>query len=136
MVRSLVTETEGYSLAELMVVLVILGILALIAIPQFMGVMNKAHAIEAKQQLKQVLTLENAYRYEYNTFTTDLKAIGFEQAKMSTEGGTANYQIRVEKADANDFLAVAQAVVDFDNDGTLNVWEVQKDGVLRERTPD
>ena len=37
MVRSLVTETEGYSLAELMVVLVILGILALIAIPQFMG---------------------------------------------------------------------------------------------------
>jgi type II secretory pathway pseudopilin PulG len=47
-----------------MVVIVIIGILAALAIPRFLGATNKAKATEFKPVLKQIYTLEEAYRQE------------------------------------------------------------------------
>jgi prepilin-type N-terminal cleavage/methylation domain-containing protein len=60
--RSLRTS-EGYSLLEIMIVIVIIGVLALIAIPKFMGVTARAKMVEAKTMLKQVTTLQQAHLY-------------------------------------------------------------------------
>jgi prepilin-type N-terminal cleavage/methylation domain-containing protein len=63
--RSLRTS-EGYSLLEIMIVIVIIGVLALIAIPKFMGVTARAQdkkRVEAKTMLKQVTTLRQAHLY-------------------------------------------------------------------------
>ena len=61
---------RGFSLVELMVVLVVIGILASLAIPRFMGVTDKAKLSEFKPVLKQAVTLYNAYYQEKETFIT------------------------------------------------------------------
>ena len=51
-------HNEGFSLTELMVVLVIIGVLVLLALPKLLPVVTKAKTTEAKLMLKQVQTLE------------------------------------------------------------------------------
>ena len=63
-------KQSGFSLVELMVVLVVIGILASLAIPRFMGVTNKAKMSEFKPVLKQAITLYNAYYQEKETYIT------------------------------------------------------------------
>lgn len=55
---------KGFTLVELMVVIVIIGILAALAIPRFLGATNKTKATEFKPVLKQIYTLESAYQQE------------------------------------------------------------------------
>lgn len=69
-------------------------------------------------------------------YSSDLKEIGFEQEKLSTEGGNANFRIQLGEVDNNSFKATATSVVDFDGDGTFNVWEINQDKQLKEVTPD
>lgn len=134
--RRRVAEEAGFSLPELLIALVIIGILALLALPRFFNVTTRAKMAEAKMMLKQVYTLQEAYSYEYDRYATDLEALGFEQARLITEGGTARYLIAIEEAEGGRFVATATAVVDFDKDGTFNVWEVDEQGVIRQRVPD
>jgi prepilin-type N-terminal cleavage/methylation domain-containing protein len=61
---------SGFTLVELMVVIVVIGILASLAIPRFMGVSDKAKLSEFKPVLKQAVTLYNAYYQEHETFVT------------------------------------------------------------------
>jgi prepilin-type N-terminal cleavage/methylation domain-containing protein len=61
---------NGFTLVELMVVIVIIGILASLAIPRFMGVSDKAKLSEFKPVLKQAVTLYNAYFQEHETYVT------------------------------------------------------------------
>jgi prepilin-type N-terminal cleavage/methylation domain-containing protein len=63
-------KQNGFTLVELMVVVVIIGILATLAIPRFMGVTDKAKLTEFKPILKQAVTLYNAYYQEHETYKT------------------------------------------------------------------
>jgi prepilin-type N-terminal cleavage/methylation domain-containing protein len=63
-------KRNGFTLVELMVVIVIIGVLASLAIPRFMGVTDKAKLSEFKPVLKQAVTLYNAYYQEHETFKT------------------------------------------------------------------
>ena len=127
---------DGFSMTELMVVLVIIGVLVLLALPRLMPVVTKAKTTEAKLGLKQVFMLEKSYKFEYDRFSNNLAEIGFEQEPLITEGGTARYKIEVKEVDIQTFSATATAVVDFDDDGTFNVWEVKEDGIIKETIPD
>ncbi len=129
-------DETGFSLTELLIVIVIIGILALLALPRFMGVTTRAKMTEAKLALKQVHTLQQTYRSEFDRYADDLAAIGYEPHALVTEGGTARYVIAVEEADVNAFRATATAVVDFDGDGTFNVWEVDETGAIAQRVAD
>lgn len=126
----------GFSLPELLVALVIIGVLVLMAVPRLSGVTARAKMVEAKLNLKQVHTLQQTHFYERDTYAEDLTAIGYEPNTLVSEGGTARYRIEIERADADGFMATATAVVDFDRDGTYDVWEVDQDGVVTQRTPD
>lgn len=136
MLKYLRKNEDGFSLTELMVSLVIIGILVLLALPRLMPVVNKAKATEAKLSLKQVYMLEKAYRFEYDKYSLELVQIGFEQETLITENGTARYLVEIKNAELNSFLATATSVVDFDGDGTFNVWEVKEDGIIKEVIPD
>lgn len=127
---------EGFSLTELLIVIVIIGILALLAIPRFMGVTTRAKMTEAKLALKQVHTLQQAHRYEFDRYAEELALVGYEPNPLVTEGGSARYVVAVEEADVNTFLASATSVVDFDGDGVFNVWEVDETGQIRQRVAD
>ena len=133
---SLWKREEGFSLTELLIVLVIIGILVMIAIPIYQNVTTKAKATEAKLMLGQVETLQKAYFMEYDRYSDELVAIGFEQHRLITDGGKARYVVAIENADAKAFTATATSVIDFDKDGIFNVWEVNEEGIVRQRVTD
>lgn len=136
MLKKILLSEKGFSMTELMVVLVIIGVLVLLALPRLMPVVSKAKSTEAKLGLKQVYMLQKAYKFEYDKYSENLAEIGFEQEKLITEGGTARYLIEITSAELSTYTAKATAKVDFDDDGTFNVWEVKEDGVIKEVIPD
>jgi len=134
--KKTIFNESGFSLTELLIVLVIMGILIMMALPKLLPVVTKAKTTEAKLNLKQVYILEKNYKFEYDKYSPDLKEISFEQEKLITEGGNARYRIEIKSAEINSFKAIATAVVDFNNNGVFNVWEVKEDGNIKEVTPD
>lgn len=127
---------RAFSLPELLVVLVIIGILVLIALPNLMPLISRAKATEAQQQLTFLHTLQKSNFYTYSRYSASLGELGFEQQKLVTEGGQANYLIEIVEATEHGFRATATAVVDFDGDGTYNVWEINQDKELKETVKD
>src|SRR5688572_4584475 len=108
-------KLKAFTLSELLVVLVIIGILVLMALPVLMPLISRTRSVEAKQGLKHIYTLQRTYFYEFSKYSTDLNKIGFEQETLTTESeeGKANYLFEVIVADANGFQARATAIVDF-----------------------
>ena len=104
---------DGFSLTELMVVLVIIGVLVLLALPKLLPIVTKAKTTEAKLMLKQVYTLEQSYKFEHDHYSQALVDIGFDQEKLIAEGGQARYKIEVATADDKGFTATATSAVDF-----------------------
>jgi type IV pilus assembly protein PilE len=129
-------QDEGFSLTELLVVIVVIGVLILLALPKFSSVVTKAKETEAKIILKHLHSLEEAYFFEKDTYTNDLAALGFEQEKMVTEGGNARYKVEITKANTYEYTATATAIVDFDKDGVFNVWTIDQEGNLLQTVPD
>ena len=127
---------RAFSLPEMLVVLVIIGILVLIALPNLMPLISKAKAMEAQQQLAFVHTLQKSYFYTYSRYSDSLDEIGFEQQPLVTEDGNANYRIEIIEADGSGFRARAVSVVDFDKDGQYNTWEIDQDKKLTETVRD
>ena len=60
---------SGFTLLELLVVVIIVGILATIAIPAFQRAMENARGAEAKAFLDTLKTAEEAYYQEHQTYT-------------------------------------------------------------------
>ena len=125
-------KLKAFSLAELLVVLVIIGILVLIALPNLMPLITRAKSTEAQQQLTFLHTLEKNHFYTYSRYSSSLEELGFEQQRLVTDGGNANYKIEIIEASEKGFKATATAVVDFSGKGTYNTWEINQDKELRE----
>ena len=126
----------AFTLTEVLVVLIIIGILVLLALPSLMPLISKAKATAAKLQLEHVYTLQRGYFFENSNYANDINAIGFEQQQLTTNGGQANYKIEMIDASPKGFKARATAVADFDGDGTFNVWEIDQNKKLVETVPD
>jgi len=129
-------KVAAFSLTELLVVLIIIGVLVLIALPNLMPIITKAKSTEAKIQLNHLHTLQKAYFYEFSRYSNNPEDLGFEQEKLTTDGGQANYQIELTEVSSDGFVATATAVVDFDRDGVFNVWQIDQDKHLVETIKD
>ena len=134
--RSVFRSLKAFTLTEILVVLIIVGILILLALPNLMPLITKAKSTEAKLQLQHVYTLEKNFFYEKSKYSKELSEISFEQSKLATEGGQANYRIEIIEASSSTFRARATAVVDFDGNGSYNTWEIDQDQHLTETSKD
>jgi type IV pilus assembly protein PilE len=134
--RTAPTRLSAFTLTELLIVLVIIGILVLLALPALMPLISRTRSVEAKQMLTHLQALEKTYFFEHAKYANSLADIDFEQEKLSTENGKANYRIEITSAGPTQFSARATAVVDFDGDGAFNVWEIDQDKNLVEVTKD
>jgi type IV pilus assembly protein PilE len=129
-------KLKGMTLIELLLVLALIGILLSMAVPKLMPLIGRTKSLEAQMQLKHILSLEKNYFYINSKYTTNLEDLDFEQSKLVTQNGKANYKIEITEASNNAFVAKAISVTDFDQDGQLNEWQVNQDEELKETVKD
>jgi type IV pilus assembly protein PilA len=68
---------KGFTLIELMIVVAIIGILAAIAIPNFIKFQARSKQAEVKANMKAVFTAQKAFYQEKDTFSNLVSIVGF-----------------------------------------------------------
>lgn len=133
-----IRNSTGFTLVELMIVVVIIGILAALAIPRFMRVTTKSKQSEAKAILKQIYTLQVGYRVEHDIYlVTGAQASATNPTAFTSLGlgveimPTARYSFTITSTDAGatNFTATATCGI-LDDDATNDVWTINEAGVL------
>lgn len=66
--KKLMNKKDGFTLIELMIVVVIIGILAAVAIPQFLKYQLKSKTTEASRSLGAIKTNQEAFSARWNSF--------------------------------------------------------------------
>jgi len=132
--RSRAMGHKGFTLIELMIVVVIIGILAALAIPRFSQATVKTRQSEAKLLLKQVVTNQLLFRAVsptnsyYSTGAVASAATPNAFAAIDIEippNALYSYTIALAGADY-----VATATADLDGDGFIDTWTTNSGGVL------
>jgi len=123
----------GFTLIELMIVVVIIGILSALAIPRFMRGATKSKQSEAREILKQVYTMQRCYFIEHETYTLN-GATASAAAPNAFEDlaieilSSARYTYVITVPDAMHFSCVATA--NLDDDAVVDTWMIDQTGEL------
>lgn len=132
--RSGSRSSRGFTLIEIMIVVVIVGILAAMAIPRFMQSTTKTKQSEAKLILKQIYVNQRTYRQQSLTNSYFIPA-----GPASAANPTAFSEIWIEimpnavytytiNATPNSFTATATGNID--DDPTIDTWTIDHTGIL------
>ena len=122
---------SGFSLIELFIVVVIIGILASMAIPRFMKTTAKNKQAEAENILKQIYVHQRVYRQEYNTYAGNGQSAsaGGNFAILGIELMASARYTYVIIADSTSFSVTATA--NLDDDATIDTWTIDETGNLQ-----
>ncbi len=147
-------SAKGFTLIELMIVVAIIGILAALAIPNFLKFQAKARQSETKTALAAVFTAQTAYYAEYATVASSFLQANwapagtpkYSFAMWQSTAGNATYTAQAAAVDAGcgaahpggtsnppavlwtDFTACSAGNVD--NDIDLDTWKINDDKAL------
>ncbi len=117
-------NSKGFTLIELFIVVIIIGVLAALAIPRFMNTTARSKQSEAQGILKQIYTLERTYYQEYDVYTADIAALGIEIIGQTWY----TYTIQIQ---GTNFIATANAAdPGIDDDPTPDTWTIDGTGVM------
>jgi len=138
---------KGFTLIELMIVVAIIGILAAIAIPNFLKFQAKSKQSEAKTNLKGIYTAETGYFGENNSYgnlqEANWEPVGNSRYKFSLVTAVSPVTLGNDEGDLtltfdawptapqvekNAFTAGAQGNVD--NDAPMDVWTITDGNIL------
>ncbi|MDN5865041.1 MAG: prepilin-type N-terminal cleavage/methylation domain-containing protein, partial [Gammaproteobacteria bacterium] len=86
----------GFSLIELMIVIVIVAILAAVAVPLYMNYGKEARRTAAVNALHTVASREEGYFSRFNQYATSLTQLGYAASAVTTKGGY--YQVSLAAA--------------------------------------
>jgi type IV pilus assembly protein PilE len=109
----------GFTLIELMITLLILGIVASIAVPAYRGYVQRANRTEGRAALLALAAAQEKYYLQCNTYVATLDstkdstcaATGVAASlKFPATSERGYYTIAVTQADANTWTATATAV--------------------------
>ena len=143
MMSKIHTRRGGFTLIELMIVVAIIGILAAIAIPNFLKFQLKAKTSEGKTNLAAIRTSEESVFAEYGAYVsadtsplvpptnnkrpfvdTGAAGMNFDGLGWTPEGDV--YFVYGVAANAAGVAFTASADADIDGDGALQTWGYRK----------
>jgi general secretion pathway protein G len=92
--RTLATRRKsgGFTLIEIMVVIVILGILATLVVPKIMGRPDEARAVAAKQDIGSIMQALKLYRLDNSRYPTTEQGLKALVVKPSAEPVPGNWK--------------------------------------------
>ena len=104
---------KGFTLIELMIVVAIIGILAAIAIPNFVKFQCRSKRSEAKTNLKAIYVAEESYRGENDSYVslTTSETVGNNLIGFQAQGTKRRYNYSVTAA-VTAFTATATGTKD------------------------
>ncbi len=129
-------KVNGLSLLEVLTVLIIIGLTSLVVVRNLAPTVIKVKVKEAKTQLDMVYTLQQTHFMEFNRYSGDLQELGYAQLPLANAGGDHNYQISIVESSNTGFVVRAESITDFDQDGVMDVWEIDHTGKLTNTVPD
>src|ERR1044071_1853186 len=90
-------RTAGYTLTELMTVVVIVAILATIATPSYRSYILRTHRVTAKSALLSIATSQERYYLDHRTYAPTIDALQMAGYTVTSENGM--YALTIEAGD-------------------------------------
>ena len=109
---------HGFSLMEVMIVVVIIGILAALAYPNLEKYLKRARQTEAKSNLSAIYTAQKIYFTLHQSYAEDINELNLSLVQgdpytFNMEASTSTFK--------------AQAEGNIDDDDALDIWTIDQD---------
>jgi len=120
---------KGFTLLELLIVVIVIGILATIAIPQFLNSVEKARVAKAKNAIGLIAHAEKMYRAEHDSYIggDDAMAELDDYIEMDQLNQDDDWDYTVASDDASEFEITAEKEEDVAHAGETITMD--QDGV-------